>query len=96
MYVDTAGPERNRLDQAVFGTGSRQHLRLNAAISNAMTPLTDAIRASIREILLSDWDPADASRSEYAHGLYDRFIDPLWPLIDQGDEGHDRRLSAIL
>jgi hypothetical protein len=51
-----------------------------------MEPLTDCIRARIREILLSDWDPSDASRSEYAHGTYDRYIDPLWPLIEQGDE----------
>ena len=43
-----------------------------------MNPPTDAIRSSIRDILLSDWDPSDALRFEHAHGLYDRYIDTLW------------------
>jgi hypothetical protein len=51
-----------------------------------MNPPSHEIRSKIREVLLSDWDPSNASRSEYAHGLYDRYIDPLWPLIQQGDE----------
>jgi hypothetical protein len=46
----------------------------------------DSIRSRIREIFLSDWDPSDAARSEYAANLYDRYIDPLWPLIQRGDE----------
>jgi hypothetical protein len=51
-----------------------------------MSTPPDAIRTRIREIFLSDWDPSDASRSEYAANLYDRYIDPVWPLIQQGNE----------
>ena len=44
------------------------------------------IRDRIREILLSDWDPTNASRSEAARGEYDGYIDPLWALIESGAE----------
>ena len=36
----------------------------------------------IREILLTDWDPTNASRNESAHGEYDREIEPLLSLIE--------------
>jgi hypothetical protein len=42
------------------------------------------IRNRIREILLADWDPTNAARSEAAHGEYDSYIDPLWELISGG------------
>ncbi len=35
----------------------------------------------IREILLADWDPTNASRNESAHGEYDCEIEPLLALI---------------
>ena len=44
----------------------------------------EPIRDRIREILLTDWDPTNASRSEAAHGEYDGYIDPLWSLIESG------------
>jgi hypothetical protein len=46
----------------------------------------EPIRAAIREILLSDWDPSGASRNESAHGEYDREIDPLYALIESKAE----------
>ncbi len=42
------------------------------------------LRSSIRAILLADWDPTNASRSEYAHGEYDAYISPLLDLIRLG------------
>ena len=38
--------------------------------------------AEIRQILLTDWDPTNASRNESAHGNYDREIEPLIALIE--------------
>jgi hypothetical protein len=42
---------------------------------------TDGVRESIRRILLEDWDPSNASRSEYAKGEYDAYVSPLLDLI---------------
>lgn len=44
----------------------------------------DPVRARIREILLTDWDPAGASRFEAARGEYDSYIEPLRELIQSG------------
>ena len=44
----------------------------------------ESIRESIRQILLQDWDPTNASRSEYARGEYDTDIEPLLELIHSG------------
>jgi hypothetical protein len=41
----------------------------------------NSIRSQIRQILLSDWDPTNASRSEAAAGSYDDYIDPLHDMI---------------
>lgn len=49
-----------------------------------MPPALDSIRDRVRQILLEDWDPTNASRSESAHGEYDREIDPLLGLIASG------------
>ena len=49
-----------------------------------MTTPPPAVRDRIREILLSDWDPSNASRSEASRGEYDSYIDPLWSLIETG------------
>jgi hypothetical protein len=43
-----------------------------------------ALAASIREILLTDWDPANAGRFEAARGEYDGYIEPLRDLIQSG------------
>ena len=42
------------------------------------------IEDRIRDILLNDWDPTEASRSEFARGAYDGYIRPLWDLIQSG------------
>lgn len=46
--------------------------------------MTPEIRNSIRHVLLEDWDPHNAARSEAAHGTYDQYIAPLWDLIEGG------------
>jgi hypothetical protein len=46
--------------------------------------MTAQIRDSIRQVLLNDWDPHNAARSEAAHGTYDQYIAPLWDLIQSG------------
>jgi len=38
----------------------------------------------IRDVLLNDWDPTNAARSEYAHHTYDAYIAPLLDLIRSG------------
>ena len=45
-----------------------------------MSPAHDRIR----EVLLRDWDPHDAARSEAAHGTYDTYVQPLHDLIRGG------------
>jgi len=42
------------------------------------------LRSRIREILINDWDPSNASRSEAAHQTYDVYISPLADLIRSG------------
>jgi hypothetical protein len=42
------------------------------------------IRLRIREILIHDWDPHNAERSEAAHHTYDGYISPLADLIRSG------------
>ena len=42
----------------------------------------DSFRGRIREILLADWDPSNASRFESASGEYDSYIKPLSDLIE--------------
>ena len=44
----------------------------------------DDPRTRVREILLNDWDPHDAARSEAAHGAYDAYIPPLLDLVRSG------------
>jgi hypothetical protein len=40
-----------------------------------------ALRDRIRAILLNDWDPHDAQRTDAAHHTYDGYISPLANLI---------------
>ena len=49
-----------------------------------MSYALDEIRSTIRRILLTDWDPSNASRFEAAHGEYDSYIPPLMDLIRSG------------
>ena len=51
-----------------------------------MNPAPTTVRDRIREVLLADWDPSNASRFEAARGEYDSYIDPLWALISGGAE----------
>lgn len=41
-----------------------------------------SLQDRIRTILLEDWDPTNASRSEYARHEYDAYIPPLITLLD--------------
>jgi len=41
----------------------------------------ELFRSRVREILLTDWDPTNASRNEAAAGAYDIYISPLCDLI---------------
>ena len=41
----------------------------------------DALDAGVREVLLADWDPSNASRFEAASGEYDVYIPPLVEMI---------------
>src|SRR4051812_3984994 len=50
----------------------------------AMPDDRDPIRSRVRAVLLNDWDPANAARSEAAHGEYDGYIDPILQLIRSG------------
>ncbi len=47
-----------------------------------MTP--PPIRDRIREVLLNDWDPHNASRLESAQSAYDTYIPPLLQLLNSG------------
>ena len=56
----------------------------------------------IRQILLRDWDPHEAHRSEAAAGAYDGYVEPLYDLIRAGaDEDaviewlHDRERESM-
>ena len=41
----------------------------------------DPLREQIRAILINDWDPHDAVRTEAAHHTYDGYLGPLADLI---------------
>jgi hypothetical protein len=43
--------------------------------------MDEDFRDRIRQVLLQDWDPSNASRFEAAHGEYDAYISPLADLI---------------
>jgi hypothetical protein len=42
------------------------------------------MRNRIRDVLLADWDPHDAFRSEAAGGTYDGYINPILLLVRSG------------
>jgi hypothetical protein len=49
-----------------------------------MSSALEEMRAAIRQILLIDWDPNNASRFEAAHREYDSYLAPLMDLIRSG------------
>ncbi|HEX8523168.1 MAG TPA: hypothetical protein VF669_13000 [Tepidisphaeraceae bacterium] len=60
------------------------------------------IRDQIREILLRDWDPSNASRFEHSRGEYDSYLQPLSELLHAGaseeqimDYLHERELESM-
>ena len=62
---------------------------------------SDSVHSRIREVLLNDWDPHDARRSEAAGGTYDTYIEPLRALLAGGaDEAvveflHERERESM-
>lgn len=49
-----------------------------------MADVIDANFASVRRILLEDWDPQDAYRRPEAHGTYDGYVTPVLELLKGG------------
>jgi hypothetical protein len=49
-----------------------------------MAQAFDELRSQVRDILLNDWDPHNASRNEAARHTYDHYIEPLISLLDSG------------
>ena len=43
--------------------------------------MSDTLRTRIRQVLLNDWDPHNASRLEAAQGTYDDYLSPLADMI---------------
>ena len=41
----------------------------------------EAFRSRVRQILLADWDPNNASQNAAASGTYDNYISPLCDMI---------------
>ena len=53
-------------------------------IESGMPDTPEPQRARIRDVLLTDWDPHNASRLESAHSTYDGYILPILQLLDSG------------
>ena len=53
-----------------------------------------AVRDTVRQVLLDDWDPHNAARSPAAHGTYDGYIDPLLDLL-RGGAGEDEVVEFL-
>ena len=53
-------------------------------ITCQMAAESDIPRDAIRQILLEDWDPHNASRMDEACGTYDTYIERLWTVIKTG------------
>lgn len=56
-----------------------------------------SFHSAIRQVLLTDWDPSNASRFEAALGEYDRYIAPIAEMIrsDLGEEAIVDYLYAL-
>ena len=46
--------------------------------------IPETVRSRIRQVLLDEWDPSNASRFEHSRGEYDAYIEPLWAIIRAG------------
>ena len=44
----------------------------------------EQLRLRVRQVLLDDWDPSNAARSEHSRGEYDAYIGPLCAMIRAG------------
>ena len=49
-----------------------------------MSATDDNLRSRVREVLLQDWDPHNASGHAAAAGTYDGYINPLIALLRSG------------
>lgn len=56
--------------------------RARRAYNRAMPQ--ESIRDRIRQVLLTEWDPSNAERTEAAHHTYDAYLSPLADLIRSG------------
>ena len=45
---------------------------------------SEPLRTQIRDVLLQDWDPHNASRSEAARRTYDSYLNPLIEIMANG------------
>ena len=59
-----------------------------------MTDDANSLPSRIREVLLNDWDPSNASRFEAASHEYDRYLAPLADLIRS--QAGEEKLVAFL
>lgn len=59
-----------------------------------MSHETSILRSQIRDILLKDWDPSNASRFEAAQNEYDLYLDPLVGLI-RSNAGEDAIIDYL-
>jgi len=41
----------------------------------------DSLHDRVRDVLIKDWDPTNAARSESASGAYDLYLSPICDLI---------------
>ena len=67
-----------------------------------MPPEFDPLRQKVRQVLLDEWDPSNASRFDASHGEYDSYLDPLLKLLGTGateqalaDYLHERELECM-
>jgi hypothetical protein len=63
--------------------GPENHGNLDTQPHN-LCRMSDTLRTRIRQVLLNDWDPHNASRLEAAQGTYDAYLSPLADLIQSG------------
>ena len=66
-------------------TAARRRPKLTGVTPQELDPQElDGPRSRIRDVLLNDWDPHDAARSEAATRAYDGYVEPLHALLESG------------
>ena len=67
-----------------------------------MSQPSDVLRVRVRELLLTEWDPAGAGRFDAAHGEYDGYVAPLIDVVRGGGDAdaviaflHDREKESM-